>query len=27
LQIEEFAKLYTPLKRDPVRLGGARKIP
>jgi hypothetical protein len=27
LQIEEFAKDYTPLKREPVRLGGARKSP
>jgi tetratricopeptide (TPR) repeat protein len=26
LQIEEFAKRVTPLKRDPVRLGGAGKV-
>ena len=25
LQIEEFAKSFTPLKRDPVRLGGPRR--
>jgi hypothetical protein len=27
LQIEEFAKSYSPLKREPVRLGGPGRHP